>query len=123
MPNYTNFDQKDDLSGFIARVVDTDTKQEIARFDIPITEGRSRKELEKAVEKRLNPPPAPVVTPPTVEEIARADARDAYKTDLRLVRQYQSAALVGVDVTKVAEYVDALARLQSGFKPEYAEMF
>ena len=119
MATYINFDQKDDGTGYIARVVDTDTKAETARFDIPITEGRNRKELEKAVEKRLNPSPvepAPVVT-------AKELARVAYRNDVRLVRQYQSAAALGIDALKGAEYVAALARLQSSFKPEYIGLF
>ena len=122
MATYINFDQKDDGTGWVARVVDTDTKAETARFDIPITEGRSRKELEKAVEKRLNPPlvePAPEPIPPTVEQLERG----AYRQDLRLVRQYQEAAKLGIDALKGAEYVDALARLKAGFKPEYVVLF
>lgn len=122
MATYVNFDQKDDGSGYIARVVDVDTKAETRRFDIPITEGRSRKELEAAVEKRLNPPPVepePKPATPTAAELARR----AYAADLRLVRRYQEAARLGVDVSGLTEYNDALGRVKANFIPAYVELF
>ena len=117
MSLYTNLDSNEDGT-FTARVVDTDTKQEVLRY---VTSSLPRRELEaltlQKIEERDNPPVRPVEPAPTPEQLATK----AYMEDLALARRLQRMEALGVTVG--GDLATVQKRLNDNFRPEYGVFF